>query len=371
MCLRVRHNFIAWHQRQHLNLTIDSDCKICTTSGDNKQQQFVLGNRAPTTINVVYPTIIGNIAPLSHRFVNIVKKKKCLTRLNVANAAISLLSFRDSNDGTTDIGDLLALTMCAYDFYDVVERFNSKFSNDTITRENRISVLRRALHHEIPFDSYMLNYIHRMLLAENLLPDLYIILLVRKVFDCGELLHNLFDGYLCDTSLELVLSEHMLSLICLTLHNCNVLIRSVDGNDYQYTVLCNSCKSNCSEKFYGTASSETILPISAASDVTLSDDQLECILRLLMSEHLTVRLNTVKCLPAICHSHSHVLCATNNLYWTNIFNDIEMAKNFQFLKIIPQIVNGINVNSVEFESDLLPHDSKMCFFLVVVLRSPN
>lgn len=270
-------------------------------------------------------------------------------RWDVANAAISLLSFRDSNVTSRDIEDLSALTTCIYDFHDAVETFNSEFANGTITRENRLNILRRLIHHEIPFNSYILNYIHGLLLAENFLPDLYIILLVRRTFNCSELLHSLFDGYLTDPSLELVLSEHILSLICLTLHHCNVSIRCVDDNDYQYSVFCHSCKSNRidGDKNSNETTSGVILPIPATQDVTLTDEQLECILRLLMSEHLNVRLNTVKCLPAICHSHSHVLCATKNLCWTNIFNDNEMARNFQFLKIIPRIVNGINVNCDE------------------------
>ncbi|KAG4077877.1 hypothetical protein HA402_013811 [Bradysia odoriphaga] len=336
MCLRVRHNFIAWHQIQHLNLTNDSDCKICTITHDSKHQQFILGNRT-TTINMVHPTILGNISTLSHRFVNIVKKKKCLMRLDVSSAAVSLLSFCDPNDPTSDIRDLLALTMCIYDFYNVVETFRSEFVNSTIARVDKINILRRLLHHEIHLNPDILNAIQRMVFAEKFLSDLYIILLVRRAFNRTELLQNLFDGYLNDPALESVLSENMLSLICLTLHNCNASICSVD-NDYQYSVSCNACNGdNLNE-----TTTRIMLPITVTQNDALSDEHLECILRLMQSDQLTVRLNIVKCLPAICHNHSHVLCATKNLFWTNIFNDGELAKNLKFLKIIPRIVNGIN-----------------------------
>lgn len=348
MCLRVRHNFIACHQQQHLTLANNSDCKTCTITNDNKHQKFVLGHRTATiNINDVRPTILGNFSTLAHRFVNIVKKKKCLTRLDVSTVAVSLLSFGDSSDLTTsDSRDILALTTCIYDFYDLVERFHSEFVNSTITRANKIKNLRRLLHQEIALSTEISTAIYRMVLTENLLPDLYLILLIRRTFNRSEMLHNLFNGYFNEPSLGSVLSEHMLSLICLTLHNCNASVSSVDDNDYRYSVSCNSCKSDC---IAGNNSNERtagiiMIPISMELNDALSDEHLETILQLVLSEQLDVRLNIVKCMPAICHNHAHVLCATKNLYWTNIFNDDELAKNFRFLKIIPRIVDGINVN---------------------------
>lgn len=340
--VRIQHNFIAWHQRQHLIDTNGFKCDTCSISKDNNVQKIVLPNRV-VNINVVHPTLLSNLTILSHRFVNMVKLKKGLSRSDVSSIAISLLSFFNSKNTVSDIDRLLALSTCLFSCYDETKKFNAEFADCTCSREDKIRTMRRFFSTDFVLNSNISNAVYKMLLTEKFLPDMCISLVILKIYNRNDLLENLFDDCARDSSFELSLSEHMLSLICLTSHKCNAVF-SID-NDYQYSVFCNSCSPNSMKDDHLKDATPGILqPIEFAENSKLSDLYVEHILRLVQSNQLPVRLNIVKCLPAICLHHSHLLCATKNLFWTNIFNDKELACKFEFLQIIPRIIDGINVS---------------------------
>lgn len=344
VCVRVRHNFIAWHQRQHLHHINDFKCKTCSISNEINYQKIALPNRV-TNIAIVQPTLLSNLSILSQRFVNIVKKKNCFGRLDVSNVAISLLSLCSPTNTVTVIDDLLALSICIFNVNDATTKLNVEFTSRPISREDRIRTMQRFFNTEIPLNPNTSNAIFKMLLTDKFLPDMCISLMIRKTYNRSDLLQNLFDDCMNDPSFKLILSEHMMSLICITSHNCNAVL-TID-NDYQlaFAVVCNSCNSDgISDGCLLDTVAGIIRPIQFAENDTLSDGYVECILRLVQSNQLRVRLNIVQCLPALCCRHSHVLCTTNNLYWTDIFNDIELAIDFKFLQVIPRIIDGINVN---------------------------
>lgn len=339
--IRVQHNFIAWHQRQHLKHLNNFKCDACSISKVDKYEKIVLSDRV-TNINIVHPTLLSNLGTLSRRFINIVKKRKGLTRLDVSNIAILLLSFYNSRSTVSDIDDLFALSTCIFKFYEATKKFNAEFTNCTITREDQIRTMRRLFNIEIPFSSNVSSAIFKLLLTEKFLPDLCISLVIRRIYNLNDLLANLLDDCMRDPLFESILSEHVKSLICLTSHNC-IAVLCID-DDYRYSVFCNACSCDfIIDDHLKETESKVILPIQYTENDALSNYYINNILKLIKSNQLLVRVNIVQCLPAICFRHSHVLCSTENMYWTNVFNDKELAFNFQFLQIVPRIIDAINV----------------------------
>lgn len=338
MSLRIQNNFIAWHQRQHIHQANNYQCEICSVSTVAKYQTIVLPYRV-MKIRIVYPTLLSNLNTLSHRFINILKRKKGFKKLDISEIAILLLSFWNSKDTIDVTEDLLALSTCIFIFYDLTKRINAEFSNPTISREDIISTMPRLFNIKIPFNSSILNAIFNALLTEKFLPDICINLIIRKMYDQSDILANLFDGSTKDSSFELILSEHIKSLICLTSHNCNVLMSI--NNDCKYSVFCNSCDGDF---IIDDHLNEIIVPITFNDIAVLSDQYVEEILKFFQSDESRVRLNMTTCLPAICSRHSHVLCSAENLYWTNVYNDEQLAAKVEFLKVIPGTIDAINVN---------------------------
>lgn len=342
VAVRIQYDFIAWHQRQHLQHPSHFKCKTCSIGTVDKYQKIVLPNRV-MNINVVHPTLFSNLNTLSQRFINIVKHRKGLTRLDVSNIAISLLSFCNSRNTITAIDDLVALSTCIFKFYETTKTFNAEFIKCTITREDQVETMRRLFNTEIPFNSNMSSAIYKMLLTDRFLPDMCISLLIRRIYNRNDLLANLLDDCKKDEAFELTLSEHVKSLICLTSHDCNAVL-SID-DDYRYSVFCSSCSCDFITADLWVKETKVILPIPFVENDALSDYYMNNILKLIQSTQLLVRLNVVQCLPAICYRHSHVLCSAENLHWTNAFNDNELASKFQFLQIVPRIIDAINVSS--------------------------
>lgn len=349
IALRVRHNFIAWHQNQHLTIQAgDFQCKTCSGSSESSTETISLPNRV-VKMKVVQPTLMNNIEKLSSLFVNLLKKFKCLSRLDVSNASISLLSFMGPNATDEHATHLLSLAMCLYPCYDTLKEFNFEFSNCTATRDDQIRTLQRFFHAEIPLTRQMTDVVFEMLMEEKLLPDMCVSLMIRSAtegYNRNDLLRHLFDEQMLNDPLyALSLSEHIVSLVCLSAHNCNCDAVWDSEKGYQYSVFCNSCKSaNIDRRSEKGTTLGIVSPIPFAENDTLSDRHVECILKMLQSSQLPVRLNVVQCLPALCCRHSHLLCSTGSLHWTNIFTDNDLALNYQFLKVIPRIVDGINVN---------------------------
>lgn len=346
VCFRVRHNFVAWHQRQHFKHGNDFKCKTCSISKESKFKKIVLPNRVAKVSVSCTPMLLRNLSTLSQRFLNIVKKKKCLRRFDVSNIAVLLLSLCSSVKNTISvIDDLLALSTCIFNFYSG----SADFTNEPITREDKIRMMRRFFSTEIPLNSSISNAIFKMLLNEKFVPDMCISLIIQGTYNRSDLLKKLFNDYILDPSLELTVSEHMMSLICLTSHNCNAVL--ANDNEYKYSVICNSCNSDLfTDDHWLDTTHGIVQSIQFVENDTLDERYVDCILKLVQSNQLRVRLNVVKCLPAICFRHSHVLCSPRNLFWTDIFNDNELALTFQFLQIIPQIIDGINVMQTKFDN---------------------
>lgn len=360
--IRVQHKFIAWHQRQHIKNRNNFKCDTCSSSKVDKNQKIVPFDRATNT-NAVHRTLLSNLSTLSRRFINIVKRRKGLTKLDVSNIAILLLSFYRPGSTAIEIDDLFALSTCIFKFYDATKKFNAELTNCTITRDDQVRTMRHLFNIEIPLNSTISSAIFKLLLAEKFLPDLCISLAVRRIYNLNELLANLLDDRTKDALFESILSEHVKSLICLTSHNC-VAVLHVD-DDYRYSVFCDACI----DGHLNETESKVLIPTQFVENDALSDYYMNNILRLIQSNQLLVRLNIVQCLPAICFRHSHVLCSTENLYWTNVFNDKELAFEFKFLQIIPRIIDAINVMSTNFFDFLCVNFQREISFLIAGFQS--
>lgn len=334
--VRVQNNFIGWHQSQHLQQKNNSPCRTCSNTTDDNQHTIFLPNGV-TNISIAYPTILINLSVLSHRFVNIVKKKKGLMGLDVSTIAILLLSFWNSKKDINDIEELLVLSTCIFKFYDPTNSLNTEFSNVPISREDKMMTLRRLINIKVPLNSKISSAIFNMLLTEKFLAGICIGLVIQNIYNIRDILASLFDDGVKEPSFELMLSERIKFLICLTSHNCNALLSIRD--DYQYSVVCNTCNHDFNADQQST---EIILPINSTN--ILSDQYVEHILKLLESKQSRVRLNIAQCLPALCYKHAHVLCSTEDLAWTNIFHDDHLASKFEFLETIPRILDAIHVS---------------------------
>ncbi|KAJ6637162.1 Serine/threonine-protein kinase ATR [Pseudolycoriella hygida] len=344
MCVSVQNKFIAWHQKQHLNQNDDFECETCSVNKEKKQQNFILSKRMVKII-IVRPTLLNNLKTLSQKFITIVKEKKSLSRWDVSNISILLLSFFNSSSSVSDIHELVVLSTCVFNFYDEVRTFSPHFTNSTTSREDKIRVLRSLFNADISFNSNILDAIFQMLLIEKMLPDVCISLMMRRIYNFSDLLTKLFDGCMEDASFGASVSEYLNSLICLTSHGSVVLMSADNGN--KCSVYCSYCNTDFNiDDFLNCTEPSIILPFENVDNETLSDHHVERILKFIQSDQLCVRLNVVKCFPAICFRHSHVLCCPNNSYWTNIFNDSELTFKFEFVQNVPKIVSAINNSNV-------------------------
>lgn len=343
LSIRVQNNFIAWHQRQHIYNSNNSRCETCSHSTRNNYQNIVLPH-GDVTIAVVYPILLNNLQALASCFVTIIKKKKGLIRLDVSNIAISLLSFWNSKDIDNNVSEtLLSLTTCVFGFYDATRRIDVGFANMTAKQEDMLKTIKRLINIKIPFESNALNAIYGMLLTEKFLSKVYISLVIQRMYNPNTMLRDLFNGGVKDDSLDLILSKTVNSLICLTSHNCNGLLNI--ENDHIYSVICNlcDCDTSINEHVEGV-----FIPVVFTDNYMLNEQSMNQILRLFQSTESSVRLNMVDCLPAICSRHSNMMCSTENLYWTNLFDDDCLEIKISLAKVIQRVVDALQVNEIFF-----------------------